>query len=319
MRIGLFARRTPTPEPQHERYRREMLRRGHVVVDIDVGAFVSGPCSFFVGGAERGAGLGACENIDVLLVGALPGPAARTGPDDEVVSGAVHAARTRTQYERHLLARALVVELEARGVPCVSPSSSFAFDNKATQLFTLARAGLPLPPTHIGDSVPPAAGAWIAKPISSGRARRSTSTTAELGAPRIVQQRIEGDDLRAIVVGGVCLGIGRFPARATSSQTFDLRDRPGFNDGSQPWLWDRDEAVADAAVRAAAACHVDVAAVDLMRGDAGLFVLEVNRTPVIADLGEDLGIDVDGAVVDLLERRMKGPPAPPKPGGNRAP
>jgi hypothetical protein len=80
----------------------------------------------------------------------------------------------------------------------------------------------------------------------------------------------------------------------------DVRARRGFPDGSAPWMSDDDPAGPALAVAAAAAAVcVDVGAVDLKRAtDGSLFVLEVNRVPVAADLAVDLGVDV--AVIDAI-------------------
>lgn len=303
MKIGILARRTPQPEPQHDRYRAEALRRGHVVVDLDVGAFVRGGVDLFVGAGDVVFG-GVVVDVDVVLCGALPGASALTSPPETTLSAQEHAQKTKAQHARHLLARGVVTALEQRGVPVVSPSKSFVFDNKVEQLLALHRAGLPLPKTRVGDGATDEGD--VVKAITGGAAR--VGVAAQAGVPRIVQERVRGDDLRAVVVGGVCVAVGRFDGGEAETDdagrdVVDVRARGGFVDGSQPWLWDRDPAVADLAVRAAAACCVDVAAVDLKRSPSGLFVLEVNRTPVLADLATDLGVDVSAAVVDLLEKK----------------
>ena len=298
MRVGVLARRTPAPEPQHDRYRAALVAAGHDVVDLDVAAFVSGAVCVFDDG--RVSFDGDAVDVDVVLVGALPGAAARVVRDDVVTHGAAHAALVRRQVERHLLARAVVFAFDVRGVPLVSPPSSLAFDNKAVQLLALRRAGLPVPRAVVGVID---AGAFdVVKGVSGGVVVAGPAA-AVLGAPRIVQARVRGDDLRAVVVDGVCLGVGRCDDDNGGDDIVDVRQRPGFR---RPWRRDDDDVAKAVAVRAAAVCHVDVAAVDLKRDAAGaVFVLEVNRTGVTADLADDLDVDVDEAVVALLERRAR--------------
>ncbi len=300
LRLAIFARRTPRPEPQHDRYRSEALRRGHVVVDVDIAAFVAGPIDIALAGAIVIGGQ-RVDDVDVVLVGPLPGAGARTSPDGLTLSSTDHAARTTAQHERHLLAVSVVQELEDRGIAVLSPTSSFRFDAKPAQLWALQRAGLPLPETRIVDDAASARGDVIVKAIRGGPVR--TDTPLSRGRPMIVQERLRGDDLRAVVVGGRCVCVGRFPE--DDADVVDVRERPGFVDGSARWLADDDAEAAALAVRAAAACGVDVAAVDLKRTARGVVVLEVNRTPVVVDLADDLQVDIAAAVIDLVERRAR--------------
>lgn len=324
MRLAIVARRTPKPEPQHARYRDEAQRRGHVVVDIDVACFVSGPLSFDVApsGSQGGEGFLRIGDqrlddpnlpIHAVLLGPLPGASARTSPPGTTLSAEQHALLTLAQHERHLLATSLIGELEARGIPVLSPSSSLPFDAKPAQLFALARAGLPLPRTQITDHDRPTkqgpgerGAVDVVKAIRGGPVRLGTPLVP--GRPMIVQEHLIGDDLRAVVVGGRCLVVARFPASDAGSddprdEPVDVRERPGFIDGSARWLRDDDEAAAALAVRAARVCHVDVAAVDLKRTAQGLFVLEVNRTPVMIDIDDDLDAGIAAVVIDLVEAR----------------
>lgn len=303
MRLGILSRRTPTPEPQHERYRQAAVARGVDVVVIDAAAFVDGGVSVDVDGALVVGGVDV-SGLDALLVGALPGPAALLAPPTTLLSASAHQALARAQLGRHHLARAVVAEAERRGVRVVSKTASWAFDSKPAQLFALVRAGLPVPRTWLGDVDVELTGVGVelvAKPLVAGEVRRAGP--AVRGAPRITQARVRGDDVRAVVVFGRCVCAGRYVDDDDDDvvDVVDVRARRGFQEGSAPWVRDDDPAVAALAVAAAAAVFVDVAAVDFKRAaDGALFVLEVNRVPVVADLGDDLGVDVEGAVVDAI-------------------
>jgi hypothetical protein len=309
MRLGILSRRTPTPEPQHERYRQAAVARGVDVVVIDAAAFVDGGVSVDVDGALVVGGVDVA-GLDALLVGALPGPAALLAPPSTVLSASAHQALARVQLGRHHLARAVVAEAERRGVRVVSKTASWAFDSKPAQLFALLRAGLPVPKSWLGDvdvdgaldGVDVDGGVeLVAKPLVAGEVRRAGP--AVRGEPRITQVRVRGVDVRAVVVFGRCVCAGRYvdDDRDDVVDVVDVRARRGFQDGSAPWRSDDDPAVATLAVAAAAAVCVDVGAVDLKRAaDGSLFVLEVNRVPVVADLAVDLGVDVEGAVIDAI-------------------
>ena len=182
MKIAIFARRTPEPEPQCERFRAEALRRGHEVRDADVAAFVVGTVDVDVAGPMRVGGV-RVDDVDAVILGPLPGPAARTQPEDvpSSSSGAAHALLTTRQYERHILAWSMVIELEARGIPVLSsPTKARPYDFKPAQLLALGRAGLPIPATRFGD-VDADDATRIVKPLSGGPARAAVVVVK--GAP----------------------------------------------------------------------------------------------------------------------------------------
>jgi hypothetical protein len=301
VKLAIFARRVPSPEPQCDRFRAEALRRGHEVRDADVAAFVSGSLAVDIAGPMWIGGV-RVDDVDAVILGPLPGPAARTSPPGVSLSSEEHALRTTRQVERHALAWSIVIELEARGVPVLSsPTRSRPFDLKPAQLMALARAGLPVPPTRFTDHDDAAAAAAdvIDKPIAGGPVRAGGGVVAA-GAPVIRQQRVRGVDLRAVVVGENVVALARFPG---DDDVIDLRERPGFQDGSVKWQRDDDDVAAVLALRAARICACDFAAVDLKRQGRAVTVLEVNRTPVVLDIEDDTGVPVSSLFIDLVEER----------------
>ena len=304
MKVAIFARRRPDPEPQCDRVRAEALRRGHEVRDADVAAFVTGDVAVDVAAGTIFVGGVRVDDVDAVLLGPLPGPAARTSPAGASLLSDEHAALTTLQYERHLLAWSIVVELEARGVPVLSsPTRARPFDSKPAQLLALARAGLPVPATRIHT---PGLGAHddndddvVHKPIAGGPVRARARGSQLL----IEQRRVRGSDLRVVVVGDAVVAAGRFPG---DDDVIDLRERPAFVTGIGRWLPDDDDDAAGIALRAARICCCDFAAVDLKRSAAGVVtLLEVNRTPVVLDLEDDLGAPICARLLDLIEARAR--------------
>ena len=306
MKIAIFARRTGSltrsPEPQCDRFRTAALDRGHEVRDADVGAFIRGDVDVVVGGAILIGGV-RVDDVDAVILGPLPGPAARTTPPGLEVSAEAHALLTTQQYERHVLAWAIVGELEARGIPVLSsPSKARPLDFKPAQLLALARAGLPVPRTRItrglgvSDDVD-----WLQKPIAGG----PVVTLGTTAMPAIQQPRMRGCDLRAVVVGDEVVAVARFPG---DDDVVDLRQRPAFVDGSACWEREDNERVAVLARAAAQVCCCDFAAVDLKMGrrqSDHLTILEVNRTPVVIDIEDDLGAPITQRFLDLVEERAR--------------
>lgn len=302
VKIAVFSRLRPwatgQPEAQWERCAAEARRRGHEIRAADVAAFVTGQVEVVVGHSIYVGGV-RVDDVDAVILGPLPGPAALTSPPGQTLSSEVHAELTTAQYARHVLAWSIVIDLEARGVPVLSsPTRARPFDFKPTQLMALRRAGLPVPPTRIGSSDVDDAAAAIDKAVSGGPVH---SAHAHHGLV-IRQPRLRGVDLRAVVVGNQVVAQGRFPG---DDDVIDLRLRPSFIDGSARWQRDDDPVVAAFALRATAVCQCDFAAVDLKRTADGVIVLEVNRTPVVVDIEDDLEVPITSAFIDLVEKRAR--------------
>jgi RimK family alpha-L-glutamate ligase len=215
--------------------------------------------------------------------------------------------------------------IEERGIPVMnSPRALERCIDKFYTTALLQEAGLPVPRTVVCEGVSDALaavremGEVVIKPIfgsmGHGMVRVSDPDVAfrvlqaldQIRAVCYVQRIVEhgGRDVRAFVVGGRVLGAieRRAPegewrtnvSRAGSARAFAL-----------PSAW------ADLAVRAAAAVGADYAGVDLLPSrDGAVFVLEVNGIPGWQGLQRATGLDVAGAIVAHLERRVGAVPAP---------
>ena len=213
--------------------------------------------------------------------------------------------------------------LEALGVPVLNPPRAVeAAVDKYLALAMLDQAGLPVPPTWVGESAAEALGAFerlggdvVVKPLfgSEGRglvrvsdrelARRVFQTLERLGAVLYVQRLVRnpGHDLRAFVLGGRVLGAIRRHAPSDDWRT-------NVAVGGRPEACRLDPEAERLALRAARAVGAGMAGIDLVPDldrDGGLVVLEVNAVPGWRALGQATGVDVAAAILDHLKQMRR--------------
>jgi RimK family alpha-L-glutamate ligase len=213
--------------------------------------------------------------------------------------------------------------IEDRGV--VVMNSPRAIERCVDKFYTTALlhdAGLPTPATIVcerAEEAMPAIRAMLAggsdviiKPLfgSMGHgmvrvgdpdvAFRVVRPLEQMRAVFYLQQAIDhrGRDVRVFVVGGRVLG-----AIERTAPVADWRTNVARGGAARqielPSTWE------ELAVRAVQAVGADYAGVDLLPGpDDGVFVLEVNGIPGWQGLQQATGIDVAGAIVQQLERRV---------------
>lgn len=209
--------------------------------------------------------------------------------------------------------------IEDRGIPVLN--SPRAIERTVDKFYTSAlvrQARLPTPETVVCERASDALAAVeqfgdaVIKPLfgSMGHgmvrvtdvevARRVTKPLEQMRAVFYVQRFVNhgGRDVRALVVDGRVVGaIERTAPPGEWRTNVSLGGRATPFDLPQPW--------ADLAIRAAAAVGADYAGVDLLPSlDGGVSVLEVNGIPGWQGLHEVTGVDVAGALVECLERRV---------------
>jgi hypothetical protein len=320
VKVAVFSRRTPEADPQCDRLGAGLAQAGHDVVFVDIAAFVRGSVSF-----DPAGGLAVVDDValdpgglDAVVLGPLPGAVAWTAPATTRLTAEEHMARARAHGERHALAWSVVLDWERRGVPMVSsPSLARPFDHKPFQLASLSRV-VPVPRTLVtGDAGAARAFAElvveaVVKPVTGGAARAFDPALVRGGLPLIVQERVRGHDVRAVVVGDEVVAVGAFDPAAVdaggeadgNSLPLDVRERAAWKDGTGRYLPIDAGVIVDVARRAARACCFDFAAVDLkQRADGSVVVLEVNRTPLVCDLEDDLGAPITERFVSFVEQR----------------
>jgi RimK family alpha-L-glutamate ligase len=209
--------------------------------------------------------------------------------------------------------------IEDRGIPVVN--SPRAIERCVDKFYTTAllrEAGLPVPETVVCERADEALAAIqqmgdvVVKPIfgSLGHgivrvsdpdlARRVIESLEQIRAVFYVQRAVshDGCDIRVFVVGGRV--IGAIERRAPDGEWRTNVSRGGtVRPVNLPPAWEQ------YAVRAAAVVGADYAGVDLLPSkDGTVFVLEVNGIPGWRGLQQATGIDVAGAVIDHLVRKV---------------
>jgi RimK family alpha-L-glutamate ligase len=210
--------------------------------------------------------------------------------------------------------------IEQRGVPVVN--SPCAIERSVDKFYTtslLQDAGLPTPETVVCEEAAEAMNAVrtmrdvVIKPIfgSMGHglirvsdpdlAFRVVRSLEQLRSVFYVQRVIDhaGCDIRVFVVGGRVLG-------AIERRAADGDWRTNVARGAAARSFALPPAWGELALRAAAAIGADYAGVDLLPSrDGEVFVLEVNGIPGWQGLQQATGIDVAGAIVGHLEKRVQ--------------
>lgn len=206
---------------------------------------------------------------------------------------------------------------ERGGIVVNSPRSLEVSIDKYLSLARMMQAGLPVPETHICQTVDDGLQAFealssdvVLKPLFGGEgrgitrltdpdlARRAFQMLVPLGAVLYMQRYIDhpGSDLRVFVVGEKMFAMRR-------SNPFDWRTNVSRGATTEPLeLTAPMRHLARAAVDAVGA---EIGAVDLLPDrDGQLWVIEVNAVPGWRALSKTLKLDVARLVLDFLEEKL---------------
>ncbi len=303
MRVGVLGRFSPRRDATLGALVDAAGARGHDVVVLDIARLITGPVSFVpaTGRLVLGDVAVDLDALDALWLGPLPSASARLAPDGVMMAATDVDVLAKRQAARHALGWSIALCAEARGVPVVSsPSVARPFDHKPFQLAALAAAGLPIPPTVVGDDRREADrddADGIVKPVIGGPVVATDAHNDVAGVPVLRQPLLRGRQLRLAVIDGVVVAAA---ALGLEDGVVDSRL------SARPWsAIVVDAALQDLGARCARVCGFDVCAIDIVDSDGGLVVLDVNRTPQLMDLAAVCGVDVAGLGVDLLERRQR--------------
>jgi ribosomal protein S6--L-glutamate ligase len=218
---------------------------------------------------------------------------------------------------------AIVRQFELMGVYAVNSSTAISRARDklwATQL--MAKAGVGIPSTGFAHSVrdidglveesggPPlvvkllsgAQGLGVVLAETRKAAQSVIGALRQLDANILIQEFISeagSADVRAFVVGGKVVAS---MLRQGSPDDF----RSNLHRGGSATAIDLTEAENDAALTAAAAIGLNVAGVDILRSNRGPLVLEVNASPGLEGIEGSTGVDVAGAIIELIEREVDG-------------
>lgn len=232
----------------------------------------------------------------------------------------------------HVAALHSAAHLESIGIPVLNrPAAILLAADKAQTAVTLARAGVPVPRTTCVASIDAALehAEHLGYPLvlkaadgAEGNQVRRVQDAVELSqtfeelrasmgqpagsrVPLVLQEllsRALGHDRRLFVVG------------AAVQATMGRAARPGewrsnLSQGAEPLPALATPEEIDVAERAARALGLDLSTVDLMAGPAGPLVMEANAYGDILDVGMTSGLDLVGAMADLVEMRAGARPS----------
>ena len=190
--------------------------------------------------------------------------------------------------------------------------------NKFYSFFLFQRAKLPIPLTTVTAELDVALntlarwGTVIVKPIFGSQGKgivmlteREPNVSSNL--ERLLEERgvlyiqefvpNPGRDIRVFVVGEEALG-------AMYRVSLDGSVVSNLSQGGTPVRCELTEELQDLAVRATKAVGADFAGVDLIEGEEGLLVLEVNGTPSGRGINQACGVDVTEKIVSSLFERL---------------
>ncbi|MEO0914893.1 MAG: RimK family alpha-L-glutamate ligase, partial [Pseudomonadota bacterium] len=127
------------------------------------------------------------------------------------------------------------------------------------------------------------------------------SAFRNLKANFLVQQFVKeanGEDIRCLVVGGKVVGAMK---RVAAAGEF----RSNLHQGGAAEKVRISKLERETAVRAAKALKLNFAGVDLLRGEDGPKVLEVNSSPGLEGIEKASGRNVAGALFEEIEKRVQ--------------
>lgn len=224
----------------------------------------------------------------------------------------------------HVAALQSAAHLERTGIPVLNrPAAILLAADKARTAVTLAQAGVPVPRTTCVASIDAALehAEHLGYPLvlkaadgAEGNQVRQVHDVAELShtfkelrasmgqpagsrVPLVLQEllsRAFGHDRRLFVVDGV---VQAAMGRAARPGEW----RSNLSQGAEPLPAAATPTEIDIAERAAGALGLQLSTVDLMLGPTGPVVIEANAYGDVLDVGMTSGLDLVGAMADLVE------------------
>lgn len=253
------------------------------------------------------------RTVEASIVGHAPrfGPAPLAAADVVAVRGMPGAGHDTIRLEEVIFRMDALAQLAACGTPIVNrPRALEICIDKYLSLAILARAGLPVPRTHVVQGEASALEAWeslggdcVIKPLFGSRGRgviRATDATTVVAAAKpgltYLQEYVPhpGWDLRVLVIGDEAFAMRRTAAAGEWRTNISLGGLPEATAASPE--------VIDLAQRAAKAVEATIAGVDLVPGPDGPVVLEVNAVPAWRGLQSVVAADLTVAVATAIEK-----------------
>jgi len=216
---------------------------------------------------------------------------------------------------------AVVRQFEMLGVVTANHAGSIVLArDKLRSMQVLAREGVDLPVTGFAHSVKDTQGlidrvggaplviklvegtqgVGVVLASSNSAAESVISAFRQLRADILVQEYVEeakGSDTRALVVGDRVVA-------AMKRQAPPGEFRSNLHRGGKATSVELTAEEERLAVRAARTVGLDVAGVDMIPSNRGPLILEVNASPGLEGIEGSTGVDVAGAIIDYIERRL---------------
>ncbi len=217
---------------------------------------------------------------------------------------------------------ALVRQFEQMGVYCVNPSQAISVSRdklRSIQVLSRHRVGIPrtafakrreaILPTIERMGGPPVVLKLLEGTQGIGVILAETAKVAEAiletltGAVKqnvLIQQFVKeskGRDIRAFVVGNRVVAAMR---RVAQGDEF----RSNVHRGGRAEAVTLDEEYERTAVHAAQIMGLRVAGVDMLEGKSGPKIMEINSSPGLEGIETSTGVDVAGAVIELIEQEV---------------
>ena len=213
--------------------------------------------------------------------------------------------------ERSSIYLAWLLECEREGARIVNaPQAGSVLQLKPLQLYFLRKLGAATPATVITndpDEVRSFARSFpevIYKPVMGGALTRLLDEEAMERleaircAPVIFQERVWGEDIRVIVLDGAVLSA---VSVVTPEQHLDFRDDSIYQSGQAEYRETQlPPDIASLCCRAAAACGLRFAGLDLKHRDGNWVFLELNSSPIYLDVERKMGHPISKQLADYL-------------------
>jgi len=230
----------------------------------------------------------------------------------------LHAVIPRIGASNTYLGSALVRHFESMGVFCVVGAEAILQSrNKWTSCQILAKAGVPVPKTYLGNNYNAEVllklfgkapliikllqgthgqGVILAETFTSALSTIETLKAAKIRF--VVQEFIQeskGSDLRAIVVDGTIVA-----AMKRQSKEGDFRSNLHRGGSSKQIQLSPQET--QIALRTAQVLKLGVCGVDILQSTRGPLVLEVNSTPGLEGIETTTGVNIAKKIITYIER-----------------
>ncbi|MRS12247.1 MAG: RimK family alpha-L-glutamate ligase [Actinobacteria bacterium] len=228
----------------------------------------------------------------------------------------------RTGSDTTMFARAVIRHMERPGGPVIVNSSAaiMAARDKLIAHQMLAEAGIPFPrtvlarqPSDVAKMVRLVGGPQVILKLMSGthgkgvmlgrdfdEIQASLETVWALNETLLIQEYVEcgGTDIRIITIGGRVVGAMKRTAKLGSF-------RANVHQGAHVEPHPLDEELEWLALRATEVLGLDISGVDVVMGERGYSVIEVNSAPGFEGFEKATGINVAAEILRYVRFRMR--------------